>query len=256
MLSSYAKREWLTVLAIGLMVSITLMLTSWWWAALLVLALTGAVLSFFRDPDRIVPTHRGVMVSPGDGQISSIHEVEHYEPFNEPAVCVRIFLSLLDVHVARSPCHGVVQSVTHRPGKHLNAMNPESAEVNASTLVVLVHPVTQKPLATVRLVAGLIARTIVCAAAEGDMLQRGQRMGIIKLGSTAELYLPASSQPQVLVQQGDRVKGAETILAQVRTPAAKPLEQMTECNGDETTPQQAEQSEEVNAAPAELGSSN
>ncbi len=218
MLSSYAKREWLTVIAIGLMLSVTFSVLGLWSVTVLAVLLTLAVLSFFRDPNRRIPTQRGAFVSPADGRVSSIHEIEHFEPFDGPAVCVRIFLSVLNVHVNRSPCHGVVASITHRPGKHLNALNPESAEVNEATLMVLAHPFQGHPIAAVRQVAGLLARTIVNAAQVEETLQRGQRFGIIKLGSTTELYLPKAHQPQVAVNVGDRVFAGTTVLANVHPP--------------------------------------
>lgn len=215
MLSAYAKNECATITAIGAMLAIVVIVVGDWPWAILILLLTVATLAFFRDPERRIPTERGIMVSPGDGRISSIHRVEHFEPFDGPAICVRIFLGLLDVHVNRSPCHGIVQSVTHKPGEHINALNPKSAEVNESILIVLLHPTGRHPVAAVRQVAGIVARTIVCRAIPDMVLQRGQRFGIIKLGSTAELYIPESAHPRVAVEQGQMVKGGLTVLANV-----------------------------------------
>lgn len=215
MLSAYGKREWTTILVMGLMLSATSWFVGWLWLVPLWLVATLALLSFFRDPNRFTPSERGVVVSPADGRISSIHRVEHFEPFSGPATCIRIFLSVFNVHVNRCPCHGLVKSVSHRPGKHLNALNPTSAEVNESTLMILVHPIRQHPVAAVRQVAGLIARTIVCVAKPAQILQRGQRVGMIKFGSTTELYLPDSERAQVAVHQGQRVHGGVTVLARV-----------------------------------------
>lgn len=219
MLTSYGKIQWLIILALTAMLAAAAAWLAWWWALAMVVAGSLALLSFFRDPPRAIPVSRGVMVSPADGLISSVHQVPHFQPLGEPAVCIRIFLSVLDVHVNRSPCHGMVASVEHKPGQYLNALNPHSAEVNAATLLVLVHPTNRRPVAAVRQVAGLIARTIVCAAKPGDILQRGQRYGMIKFGSTTELYLPAASAPQVLVEKGQRVYGGKTILARINASA-------------------------------------
>ncbi len=218
MLSSYGKREWITILLIGVMISATVLVfrIHWWPLAAVVAVATLALLAFFRDPNRSVPSQRGVMVSPADGVVSSVHQVEGFEPLGEAAQCVRIFLSVLDVHVNRSPCHGLVRSVTHRPGKHTNALNPDSAEVNEAVTTLLVHPTRKHPVAAVRQVAGLIARTIVCGCKEGDILQRGQRYGLIKFGSTTELYVPLSASPRVLVQRGQRVRGGETLLMEIK----------------------------------------
>lgn len=213
MLSSYGKNEWLTIIAVGLLLTIACVLLGWWVVAGLVVVATLAVLSFFRDPPRRTPHQRNVVVAPADGKVSSIHTLDHFEPLAGPATCVRIFLSVLDVHVNRSPCHGLVSQILYKPGAHMNALNPDSAEANESNLIVMLHPQKKYPVAAVRQVAGLLARTIACAAKEGDILQRGQKIGMIKLGSTTELYLPADLHPQVVVELGQKVKGGVTVLA-------------------------------------------
>lgn len=222
MLSTYGKREWLTILFIGVLFVATFAYLQWWWAMGLVIIVDLALLSFFRDPHRNVPTQKHIHVSPADGTISSIHDVDHFEPFGEGAVCIRIFLSVLNVHVNRAPCHCTIASITHKPGKYLNALRPESAEENEWNTLVLVHPVRRQPVAAVRQVSGMIARTIECGVAVGDTLQRGQRFGMIKFGSTTELYLPKSAEPEVLVRKHQKVKGATTILARVSSQTKAP----------------------------------
>ena len=165
------------------------------------------------------------MVSPADGVVSSVHALDHYEPLGGPAQCVRIFLSVLNVHINRSPCDAVVQSVTPKPGKYLNALNPASAQTNESNLVVLRDPQTGQPIAAVRQVAGLIARTIVCRLSIGQRLCRGQRFGMIKFGSTTELYFPQSSGLEVAVVKGQRVFGGKTILARPAVHPSAPVSQ-------------------------------
>jgi len=219
MLTRYGQREWSIILVLGAAAFAAAIYFHWWIIAVLVVLGALAMLSFFRDPERTVPVLKGVMVSPADGRISSIHEVASYEPFGgEPATCVRIFLSVADVHVNRSPCHGEVQSITHKSGLYLNALNPKSAEVNESNLLVLIHPIRRHPVAAVRQVSGLIARRIVCAARVGDTLQRGQRFGMIKFGSTTELYIPKAFKPEVVVRQGQYVYGAKTVLVKITPP--------------------------------------
>ncbi|MCX5658637.1 MAG: phosphatidylserine decarboxylase [Planctomycetota bacterium] len=222
MLSSYGKSHWITILIVG---GAAVAFCAWrgfaashgWWAvgaAALLLALS--LLSFYRDPLRQTPTQKGIVVAPADGRITSVHRIEHFEPLGGPATCIRIFLSVADVHVNRSACHGLVASLTHKPGQYMNALNPKSAEVNESLLMVLVHPVKRKPVAAIRQVSGALARTIVCDAKVGQTLQRGQRYGMIKLGSTTELYLPDTMRPEVLVRQGQKkIRGGETPLARV-----------------------------------------
>ncbi|MEZ6189982.1 MAG: phosphatidylserine decarboxylase [Phycisphaerales bacterium] len=173
MLSPYGKQEWLTIAAVGVMLSIAAGVAGFWWASFVLIPLTLALMAFFRDPNRKTPSQRGAVVAPADGRISSIHQLEHFEPLNGPATCIRIFLSVLDVHINRSPCHGHIASITHKPGDHKNALNPTSAETNESNLIVLVHLIRRHPLAAVCQVAGLLARTIACGVNEGDV-QRGR----------------------------------------------------------------------------------
>lgn len=215
MLSKHAKLECTTIAAVGFMLSVAVVLIGLWWLTLLTVPATLALLAFFRDPERRTPTQRGVMVAPADGRISSIHELDHYEPLGGPVLCVRIFLSVLDVHINYSPYHTAVESITHTPGEHLNALKPESAEDNESNLLVLVHPNRLYKMAAVRQVAGLLARTIVCHVHEGQVIQRGQRIGLIKLGSTTELYILKDLSPRLQVKEGQRVTGGVTVLAQI-----------------------------------------
>lgn len=225
MLSSYAKNEWLTILAVGFCVGLSLVLLGYWPGSVLVGLIVFGLLMFFRDPERRTPTHRGAVVAPADGKVSSIHEVEHFEPFGGPAVCVRIFMSVFDVHVNRCPCHGKVVSITHQPGAHRNTLNPESAEDNESMTTVFVHPVKNHHVAAVRQVAGLLARTIHNALQPEQVVQRGQKMGLIKLGSTSEVYLPHALQPEVKVELGQKVLAGVTVVAGV-TPL-EPAERMS-----------------------------
>ena len=221
MLSPLARAEWSSALVSGVLLVAAASLMAWWWTALAIAIVTLGVILFFRDPTRPPPTNRHVAVSPADGKISSIHRVESFEPFGEPALCVRVFLSVFDVHVVRTPLHGMIRSIEAVEGRHANALSPRSAEDNAATWVTLNHPVRQEsPVAVVRLIAGMFARSMTLAPREGEIVQRGQRLGIIKLGSTAELYLPESLQPEARLNLGDRVKAGVTIVASV-TPVAK-----------------------------------
>ncbi len=219
MFSPYGKPQTTIIIAAGI-VAVALCVAMHWWAlAVLALLAAAALLSFFRDPHRVVPNMKGQVVAPSDGRISSIHPVEHFEPFDGPAVCIRIFMSIFSVHVNRAPVHGRVAAVTHKPGKYLNALKAESAEQNESVTLILRDPMHQeRAVAAVRQIAGAIARRIVCAAQVGQILQRGQRFGLIKFGSTTELYLPHPERVQVLVQQGHYVKGGSTIVAMASLP--------------------------------------
>jgi len=206
MLSPHARLEWLTILIVALLLAVACGVVGLWWAVPLWVVVGLALALFFRDPDRSVPSQRNAIIAPADGRVSSIHTVEHFAPFDGPATCIRIFLSVFDVHINRCPCHGKVTRITHTPGAHRNALNPDSAEVNQNNLIVLEHAVKGHPVAAVRQVAGALARTVVCTAEEGVILQRGQRIGLIKLGSTTEVYLPATLRPRPSIGQGQKVK--------------------------------------------------
>src|SRR5689334_19769366 len=108
MLSPFGKPHTTVIIAAGVLAFVALLATRHWYWAGAVATLALLLLAFFRDPHRAVPTMKGHVVSPADGRISSVHTVEHFEPFGGPAVCVRIFLSIFDVHVNRSPMHGRV----------------------------------------------------------------------------------------------------------------------------------------------------
>lgn len=219
MLSRYARTECLVVSVATVALCASCLLFGVWFLLPLPLIFGACILLFYRDPVRFSPKDRNVAVSPADGKISSIHEVGYFEPFDGPAVCVRVFLSVFDVHVNYCPCHALVQRITHKPGEHISVLNPRSAEVNEAITIVFFHPTHKSPLIAVRQIAGLFARTVYCALQEGQVVQRGAKLGIMKLGSTAELYLPVTMD-QVLVKTGQRVVGAVTPLAML--PVAKP----------------------------------
>ncbi|QNN22395.1 phosphatidylserine decarboxylase family protein [Planctomycetales bacterium ZRK34] len=215
MLSPYGKPQTTLLGTLGTIAMVVAAYMGWWIVLAALAVAIVALLAFFRDPHRTVPTLRGQAVAPADGRISSIHTIDHYEPFDGPAVCIRIFLSVLDVHINRAALHGRIVSITHVPGKHLNALKAESAEFNESTLLVFHNPTHDVPVCAIRQIAGAIARRIVTRVDVGDILQRGQRFGMIKFGSTTELYLPHPDRVDVQVQQGQYVYAGATVLAMV-----------------------------------------
>ena len=188
----------------------------WWWglggAAVTWIALAG----FFRDPIRRVPTDlpEGMMLSPADGTISKVLRVDHHEAAGGPAIIVRIFLSVLDVHINRAPYEGEVATIRHTPGKYHDARTEVSAQENESNLMTL--NIEGDETIGVRQVSGAIARRIVCATQTGVRLKRGEKYGMIKFGSTTELILPRPDDVEVKVSEGDKVKGGLTVLARLK----------------------------------------
>lgn len=186
----------------------------WCWpvAVLLTLAWAGGI-AFFRDPERRVPSEPGIMVAPADGKVVETVELDHHDDIGGPARRISIFLSVLDVHINRSPIAGVVRAIRYHTGQFLDARDPNSGHLNeANTIVIEPENPAEGPV-VVRQIAGLIARRIVCDVKVGDRLEVGQRIGLIKFGSRTELIVPASSPFATAVKVGDRARGAVTIMA-------------------------------------------
>ena len=162
---------------------------------------------FFRDPSRTIPTVPGLVVSPADGLVT---EVERVETKAGSRLRLSIFLSVFDVHVNRTPVAGTVTAVEYRKGQFKNAMNQESSTLNEQMMVVVDAGAYE---VSFKMIAGLLARRIVCKVKVGDVLERGQRIGLIKFGSRVDVLLPADA--ELKVAKGTRVKGGSTILAVV-----------------------------------------
>jgi phosphatidylserine decarboxylase len=160
---------------------------------------------FFRDPERAIPDAAGAVVSPADGKVTDVSSVLMN---GVPRTRISIFLSVLDVHVNRSPLAGVIREVHYRKGKFLNAMNPASAEQNEQNSVTVQG---DGQTLVFRQIAGLLARRIVFHKKVGDRVERGERVGLIKFGSRVDVLLDGSATLQIKV--GDRVKGGASVLA-------------------------------------------
>ncbi len=160
--------------------------------------LAALVVWFYRDPDRTAPEGDGLFISPADGRVVEISEAEH--PFTGPSVKVGIFMNVFSVHVNRAPCMGRVDYLEYVPGKKIAAFAPKASEVNERNLVGLSTP--YGPVLMVQ-IAGLLARRIVCRLRRGEVLEAGQRYGMIRLGSRVDIYLPKDV--RLLAKHGDKV---------------------------------------------------
>ena len=193
----------------------------WWhWPlSLIVLPVLIWLFAFFRDPERAVPIEQHTMVSPADGKVSDITEIDSDPLLGGPAIRVGIFLSVFNVHVNRSPCDGVVTHVDYKKGKFINAMSHSKAsDENESNTIILKEPNGDRPVAVVKQIVGLIARRIICTVKPGDRVERGQRIGMIKFGSRTELSIPKWLDPQIKVKEGDVVRGAMDVIAVLGKP--------------------------------------
>ena len=177
-------------------------------------AALGAFLTyFFRDPERVVPTATGLVVSPADGRVVIAGPTDgRWSPPGDWQQ-VTIFLSPMDVHMNRTPVAGRVARVEYRPGKFLPAYKEDAAanELNEIWIDHFGEPVV------VRQIVGVLARRVVCRVSEGQQLERGERIGLMKFGSRMDVFLPKRA--QLLVQVGQTVVGGETVLARLDPPA-------------------------------------
>ncbi len=177
-------------------------------AGLAGLAAGAACLGFFRDPERTPPGLPAAVLSPADGKVVDVSEIE--DRFVGPAVRLSIFLSPLDVHVNRAPIGGIVRAVEYVSGRFLAAYRPEASEENERCTVALEGDRTR---VRVTQIAGVVARRVVCRARPGDKLEAGERYGLIRFGSRTDLIVPRTT--EIRVRVGERVVGGESIMGVV-----------------------------------------
>jgi phosphatidylserine decarboxylase len=182
--------------------------TGVWALAIIPLLLAAFFAWFFRDPERQIPQTAGAIVSPGDGKVTDIVTVE---VDGEPRTRISIFLNVFNVHVNRSPIGGVIRHVEYRKGKFGNAMGAISAEDNEQNIVTVEG---EGQTVIFKQIAGLLARRIVFTKKVGDVIARGERVGLIKFGSRVDVVF--TSESEVSVKIGDHVAGGSTILAVAR----------------------------------------
>jgi phosphatidylserine decarboxylase len=180
-------------------------LVGWWPAAAVLGVATLCCLGFFRDPDRTAPAVPGAVLAPADGRVMRVAEIE--DPWVGRAVRVSIFLSPLDVHVNRSPVAALVEGVQHAAGLFLAAYRDEASELNERCTLALQGETAR---VSVKQIAGVVARRIVCRVRPGDKLQAGERYGLIRFGSRTDLVVPKGT--EIRVRVGDRVRGGETVI--------------------------------------------
>ena len=187
------------------------------------LLLSFGVFAFFRDPERVVPQGDGLVVAPADGLVSLIAQVPppielqgpdasgHPGLGSEPVTRISIFMSVFDVHINRAPVGGTVRRVVYIPGKFLNADLDKASEENERQHILIERP-DGTPIGCTQ-IAGLVARRIVPFIKPGDIVAAGQRIGLIRVGSRVDVYLPQGTDATVLL--GQTVIAGETVLAEL-----------------------------------------
>jgi len=179
--------------------------------ALLLTVLTAFVCYFFRDPERPTPSGGGIVLSPGDGKIIDIQEIDEPSFFEGPSRRITIFLSVFNVHVQRSPITGLVEHREYRPGAYAVAWAPKASESNEQASLGVSTP--WGPV-LVKQIAGLIARRIVTYPERGDRVVIGDRIGLIRFGSRVDIFLPLHW--PLSCQVGDKAVGGRTVFAHVK----------------------------------------
>ncbi len=180
------------------------------------LILTLWIAYFFRDPWRVTPSRAGLVISPGDGIVVAVAPMPpppELDMGEAPVPRISIFLNLFDVHVARAPVAGRIAARHYTKGRFINASLDKASEHN-ERLAIRVQPEDGPDIAFV-LIAGLVARRIVCGLDAGQVVAAGQRVGIIRFGSRIDIYCPPPYVPLVAI--GQRMVGGETVLADRQT---------------------------------------
>lgn len=172
---------------------------------------------FFRDPARYADVEAGGLVSPADGRILAVESLADNRFEGGEATKVSIFLSIFDVHVNRVPATGKIDYVKYNPGKFFAAFKDKASHLNEQTEIGMTAATGHKII--FKQIAGLIARRIVCKLKEGDDVSAGDRFGMIRFGSRAELILPKST--VIAVKVGEHVKGGESVIGHLPSQTSK-----------------------------------
>jgi phosphatidylserine decarboxylase len=178
-----------------------------------IILISGAFLvltvNFFRDPERVTPTGERNIVSPADGEIIVIKEVEEAEFLKSRAIQISVFMSPLNVHVNRNPISGSVRHVRYVKGEYFAAFEDKASERNEQSIVGIEN---EHGRLMFKQIAGFLARRIVCPLKIGDAVNRGERFGMIKFGSRVDVFVPSGT--AIRVKVGDHAVAGESILAE------------------------------------------
>lgn len=168
---------------------------------------------FFRDPERSIVEDETVILSPGDGKVVQIDEVNENEYFKAKVKRVSVFLSVFNVHVNRIPISGKVAHFSYHRGKYLAAYKSDASLENERTVIGIESNDGKRVLFSQ--IAGILARRIICHVREGQVVRQGERMGMIRFGSRVDILFPSES-AEIKVAVGDVVKGGKSIIGVFR----------------------------------------
>lgn len=183
----------------------------WWVPAGVLFLSAGTFAFFFRDPRRRIAGDDKDILSPADGRVLSIERLDSHPWLAPPVTRIAIFLSLLDVHLTRSPVSGIVDKVEYRPGQFFRAYSDEAGQMNESYSLSIRGDEVDVHL---KQIVGVAARRIRSYIKPGERVERGQKIGLMYFGSRVEIFLPRTAIPNVAVRQ--KVRSGETIIAEVK----------------------------------------
>jgi len=193
--------------------SAAILMLFWKIGSFLLFGLALFTLFFFRDPERKVPEGEDLILSPADGKVMDIREEVEQKFLHSKVKVIRIFMSIFNVHVQRSPINGKVRWIEYNPGKFVAAYAEKASRANENNLIGVERGRGSNfdgQTILVKQIAGKIARRICCWCKEGDNLFAGQRIGMIRFGSRVDIYLPQGV--EIKVKNGDKVVGGETLI--------------------------------------------
>jgi len=202
-------REGLPFIVAGTLFTVVFIILGWIIISIVLGALTLFTLTFFRDPERrSSPTGKAVL-TPADGRILAVRDLEdHLNVYGAPAKKISIFMSVFNVHVNRVPCSGKIVSTAYHHGKFFSAHLDKASEKNESNAITMETEGGHR-IQFVQ-IAGLVARRIVCWVEQRDQVIQGERFGLIRFGSRLDVYAPPDS--NIIVQGGDHVKAGKSVL--------------------------------------------
>ena len=206
-------KEGLKILAVVLIISILFgFISSWFWLLFGPFCLFSFY--FFRNPERVIPTGKDLILAPADGIVCKIEEVNTPKAFkmkDKTLLRVSIFMSVFNVHVNRAPVSGKVTALNYHPGKFVSVAEKDSEDNERQEILLTTNKGIQLAFTQI---AGLVARRIYCPLNVGDELKAGQVFGMIRFGSRLDVYLPKGVKPEVLV--GQTMVAGETIIAKLK----------------------------------------
>ncbi|HEY6444644.1 MAG TPA: phosphatidylserine decarboxylase family protein [Candidatus Acidoferrales bacterium] len=188
-----------------IVVGVACLLLGWKIPAVVLILLGCFIFYFFRDPERAIPADPAAIVSPADGKVV---EIVSEALDSRGGSRISIFLSIWNVHVQRAPVEGRITEVSYRPGRFYGAFRARASSENEQNVIYVDTP---QGVLVFKQIAGAIARRVLCWKRKGEMIARGERVGLIRFGSRVDIWLPMET--EILVRRGQMVKGGESILA-------------------------------------------